>query len=647
MRRNRFLILLAALPVLLAALANVLGNASANYLPSSVKTNALVIFGFATSLEVTTTILLVRMEKRERTASRQALAYFFISLGAISATLDGLASNFIPAVLPTPIRQYVLSNVVLFLIVITILAVALAILIFRISEALSGSSLIRDGILHQLKNRYNKRLQVSRGDTPLIDLRLSKDQEIASTNEWVLSAHATIYQAYTDADQALLILGEPGAGKTTLLVELGAELVNLALQEKGRKIPVIFSLASWAVKRPPLSEWMIEGLSIVHQVPPELARGWMESNKIIPLLDGLDEVDDRYRVACAHEINNFHKTHEQIPLVVCCRRNDYLNLQRQEPLDLHAVVVPPLTYKEVAKYLNDHENLESLDGLRLAVATDQNLQSVTTTPLMLSTMALAYQSRDPEEIPRPGDMKEWWRLLWDNYIPRVLQHVRGAQELEPPSEKRSASTLIDNPGYSEQQTRHYLAWLADAMTAHKQVEFYLERMQWDWLVEQQTRKYPPIELTGSMQWSWRGSVFWAGATLIVALVVGVPIGLYVAGVLGPGRGIDTGFDYGVKFGLAFGLLGFAFAQLGSATGGLTHRPIDTHDLQRPGDGVILSRRNGLVGGLVVGLTYVLGIGLAFGSSIVVQVALAPCCLLALSCLLLIQILDYALVCWLG
>src|SRR5205823_11920341 len=114
---------------------------------------------------------------------------------------------------------------------------------------------------------------------------------------------------YDNAGSELLILGEPGSGKTTLLLELARDLLNRAQQDPFHPIPVVFNLSSWAVKRQPLTDWMVEELNSKYQVPYIVGQSWINTNQVLPLLDGLDEVAPRYRAGCVDAINAYRREH--------------------------------------------------------------------------------------------------------------------------------------------------------------------------------------------------------------------------------------------------------------------------------------------------------------------------------------------------
>ena len=89
--------------------------------------------------------------------------------------------------------------------------------------------------------------------------------------------------------RSLLILGAPGSGKTTMLLELARLLIERARQDETEPVPVVFHLASWKEKQS-LAGWLAEQLNIIYYVPKKTALAWVDENRILLLLDGLDAV---------------------------------------------------------------------------------------------------------------------------------------------------------------------------------------------------------------------------------------------------------------------------------------------------------------------------------------------------------------------
>ena len=100
--------------------------------------------------------------------------------------------------------------------------------------------------------------------------------------EHILPPHITIVDAYNQAQQELLVLGEPGAGKSTLLVELAHLLLHQAEQDETQPLPFVVPLASWANRRLPFQEWLIGQVKGLYEVPLRLSRQWVEAEQVLP-----------------------------------------------------------------------------------------------------------------------------------------------------------------------------------------------------------------------------------------------------------------------------------------------------------------------------------------------------------------------------
>ena len=293
---------------------------------------------------------------------------------------------------------------------------------------------------------------------------LVQESEQASAS---LPIGTRITEVYDEAHGELLILGEPGAGKTTLLLELARDLLNRAEQELAHPIPVVFNLSSWTRKRQPLTAWLIEELETKYRVPRKVGSDWINANQILPLLDGLDEVDAPFRAACMQAINEYHQAHSLVPLVVCCRVHEYLSQANQLGLS-HAITIQPLTTEQVHEYLV-HIG-EQVASLHISFQRDPVLQELVTTPLMLTILILAYQGSSLEEIEGDASAEVRKPQIFTRYTQRMLQ-------------RRSARSR-----YSPQQTVHWLSYLACQMKRQGQTIFYVERMQPIWLQKKWQRR---------------------------------------------------------------------------------------------------------------------------------------------------------------
>lgn len=468
-----------------------------------------------------------------------------------------------------------------------------------------------------------------------------------------IPAGTRIHQVF-DGDLAqgeLLILGVPGAGKTTVLLSLTRELLARAEQDEQDPIPAIFPLASWASKKQPLSEWMVEELQTLYQVPKQVGRAWVEHDQLLPLLDGLDEVAPEHRTACVEAINAYRSEHGLLPTVVCCRSAEYQSLGRQLRLRM-AIEVQPLTDEQLAEYLVAVG--PSLTGLRTILQVNPVLDTLAHTPLMLSVLSLAFQGHSADDLAAEGEAITQQRVF-ALYVEQMLKRQRA---MTP---------------YSSEQTKHWLSWLASQMWDHDQTIFYLEWLQPSWLAKQHRPYYrwsvglfgglvggllggllgglfggllsglfgvllgglsgvllgglsgkteDSIQPLESLTWSWVGGVtygLFAGLTVGLVLV-GLVLVLVVLLLVGLGPELAPVLRSGLNKGLLGWLLvglyaGLAVVQLGGLVGvlrgGLSSKQLTERLHLSPNEGIWRSAKNGLLVGLLVGLPGGL-VGLVFG-----------------------------------
>jgi hypothetical protein len=329
-----------------------------------------------------------------------------------------------------------------------------------------------------------------------------------------------IADIFDSMDRALLILGAPGAGKTTMLLELARHAIARAEQDPTQPIPVVFNLSSWAGKRQPIAEWLVEELNVQYHVRKTTARDWVEHDELLLLLDGLDEVREEHREACVQAINAFRRECG-VPMAICSRVADYEALSGR--LDLRgAVLLQPLKPQQVDAYLDRAE--EELAAVREMWRSDPVFQELAQVPLMLSVAALAYRGLPFEEIQQGGTVEGRRRHLFDTYVERMFARPRKS-----------------GPPCTREQAVHWLAWLAWQMTAHAQTVFLIEGLQPDWLPE------------GARRWAR------LAARLVFGLIFGLPLGLVLGLVGGLSFGLDFGLIAGLvgelSFGLVFGLGG--------------------------------------------------------------------------------------------
>ncbi|QJB44512.1 NACHT domain-containing protein [Dolichospermum flos-aquae] len=274
--------------------------------------------------------------------------------------------------------------------------------------------------------------------------------------------------------RTLLILGEPGAGKTITLLKLAQNLIARAEGGLSRLIPVVFNLSSWGNKRQTIADWLVQELWSKYQVPKEVGKGWVKNQKLLLLLDGLDEVKADRREACVEAINQFTQKHGQTEMVVCSRIADYEVLSNRLQLR-GAIYIRSLTPEQVNQYLDTAG--EQLGAVKTLLTEDTTLQELAKSPLTLSIMTLAYQGKRVEELRQTGSVEARREHLFNSYIERMFKR-KGV-----------------NQQYPKDQAIHWLTWLAQRMSQASQSVFLIEQMQPTWL---QTKAQDRLYRFGSM-----------------------------------------------------------------------------------------------------------------------------------------------------
>ena len=116
-------------------------------------------------------------------------------------------------------------------------------------------------------------------------------------------------------------------------------------------MPVVFNLSSWNEKFKALFDWVTEELKTKYLIPKRIGRFWLDGNRLLLLLDGLDEVQADRRAACIRAINAFLEDHGTPGLAVCSRLQEYT----AEPVRLKmsgAICLRPLTATQIETYLS-------------------------------------------------------------------------------------------------------------------------------------------------------------------------------------------------------------------------------------------------------------------------------------------------------
>src|SRR5215831_19373216 len=158
----------------------------------------------------------------------------------------------------------------------------------------------------------------------------------------------------------MVVLGPAGSGKTILATELARRL--LAARQPGDPVPVVIPAAAWDPDQTALFDWVAEQLIRINSGLAQRVRdgrsditraqALVDRMKVLPILDGLDEVAKASRPMATIAVNRYGWSQ---PLVVTCRTDEYRRMIGSDhgtPVARAAVVeLAPLNLVDIKDYL--------------------------------------------------------------------------------------------------------------------------------------------------------------------------------------------------------------------------------------------------------------------------------------------------------
>jgi transcriptional regulator with XRE-family HTH domain len=381
----------------------------------------------------------------------------------------------------------------------------------------------------------------------------------------------------------LVVLGRAGSGKSVLAVRFVLDL--LQTRSRGDAVPVVFSLGSWNPTTTGFQDWLAgqlvrdhPGLAVRSHGGSSLATLLVEAGRILPVLDGFDELASGLRRAALDALDA-----TTLPLLLTSRPGEYASVAATGRLTAAAVVrLTDLTLSDVADYLARTTRGSSGVTVWDPVLTQLlwhperrasvNLGEVLTTPLMVGLARAIYSDaagRDPSELldtDRFGSQDDLEDYLLGSFVPTVYRdrHSR----------------------WDPDRAQRWFSYLAR----------HLNQLE-----------------TRDLAWSQLGAVRRSSRTIVVAVVIGLLLGLSggLVGVL-RSRSIDGPLS-GLLLGLAAGLILGVVQGVGGAFAGTAFEPSSIR-LRIPGTTRSIRRTfiPRFLVGLVFGFTLWLSGGLGRG-----------------------------------
>ncbi|GAA2062844.1 hypothetical protein GCM10009839_87570 [Catenulispora yoronensis] len=232
-------------------------------------------------------------------------------------------------------------------------------------------------------------------------------------------------------DRQLVILGEPGSGKTVLAMLL--VLTWLERWQPGQPVPVLLPLSSYRPSSS-LRQWMVArlledypDLADVAAYGPNAAARLIDSNRVLPVFDGLDEISVTDRDEAISAIDSFIGAK---PLILTCQGEKYqaaVNANGQHLPGALVIEMKKIQVDLAIAYLRKSVNDRWEQVFpRMRAEPEGPVAEALTTPLMIFLARIAYASpaTDPELLKDQFHSRE---QVEDHLLRRFVPATYGSQ----------------------------------------------------------------------------------------------------------------------------------------------------------------------------------------------------------------------------
>jgi NACHT domain len=382
----------------------------------------------------------------------------------------------------------------------------------------------------------------------------------------------------------LVVLGRAGSGKTILTLRFVLDW--LSTPARADAVAVIFSLGSWNPTTTSLHDWLVAqlvrdhpGLAAAGPGESTLAAALVETGRVLPVLDGFDEIADGLHRAALEALNA-----TTMPLLLTSRPAEYAAAVAATDVLTSAagIELTDLTVTDLADYLPRTIRKTAaattawdpvLDELRSHPRSPagDNLAAVLATPLMVALVRATYSDTPDRE---PSALLDTNRFstpeavedhLLDSFIPTVYRFAGGHRH------------------WDAERAQHWLGHLAR----------HLDRLG--------TRDLAWWQLGAAVRRISRTLLVGVVSALAVGLVTGVVDSLMFGLTTGLADGLRTGLTAGLCLALTYGFMDASF----EPSRVRMRLPRRTRRVRKG----LLPR---LVVGLVVGFVFWLIFGLTYG-----------------------------------
>jgi HEAT repeat protein len=443
-----------------------------------------------------------------------------LALGILATAGDAFSSSnavvgFLQEKLGLPKNNVI--TVLLFVLVIIVLAVLAVVIknIFMSSRktfTTDEEKRARKAYLSLMKKDIGNRVKSSIHHARYVDLKLKESNSLISAFHFTLQGiheEEKIIDSITPLIEgkefSILLLGAPGAGKTTTVLNCVSHCIEEAVKDESSAIPILINLSKWRkneglvnffrrqksnaadeeLMTMGLDEWVVKTTASLHRsgLNRAIVHSWLQKEKIILFLDGLDEADESIRNLIVDKINAFITHYPTISLLVCSRLADYEALVNTSKVKLKldsAVTINPLTPQQIKEYL-DAAKAPQLQEL---LDNDEELKEMAKSPLDLSIMALACRYTDFKTVlaQQTHSITKKRVALFDAYVKAMVQREQGKRL--PDSHLHDDFMNIPVPEKKLSCLYRYLEWIAK-LQSERSISSFSSNKLYDYLSEEE------------------------------------------------------------------------------------------------------------------------------------------------------------------
>ncbi len=211
-----------------------------------------------------------------------------------------------------------------------------------------------------------------------------------------------------------VVIGEAGIGKTSSTFNF---LLDLLENEKSQLVPVYFSLSTWK-KNQSIEQWMAKELDRVFHIEKKQAEKLIQSYKIFPFYDGLDQMSQELREQKILEIYHYSKIN---PLALTSRpkafieTNEYLEANDIFAKNVfHVYELRPLSSIQVEKI---SRKLPNSSHFKSIIKQSDKLKMLARYPMALFILTQINETFEPDDLKRidKRSSEEILEVLWEKY----------------------------------------------------------------------------------------------------------------------------------------------------------------------------------------------------------------------------------------